>query len=281
MHLRKFVVSVFAACLLALTFSVVPAAAAADLSSHLFLQLDGINGESKTKSYENWIDLTSVAYEISGKSTTFDPSHDTGNIGFDSFIIRKSFDISSIPIMLSEFKGTHIPHGKLVFTRPYKGQEFAYLTLEFDRISVRGYSFEDTDESITLLFDKIKWTYIAFDDKGAPTAPIRGGWDLSKNTEISVDIVAPVTKSTFTPVITPPRNRVTALKVTLTATDDHSGVERTEYRMNGGAWVTYTAAFTIQAATSHTLEWRSIDIAGNVEKTWFADFDKGTPPKQI
>ncbi|MBD3920367.1 type VI secretion system tube protein Hcp [Paenibacillus sp. PR3] len=280
--MRRFVVSVFAACLLALTFSVIPAAAA-DLNGHLFLRLDGIAGEAKSKPYDKWIDLTSIAYEISGNQTTFDPSHAAGKIGFDSFVISKGFDSSSIPIMLSGLQGTHIPKGKLVFTRPYKGQDYAYLTLEFDSITVSSYSFEDTEESIALLFKKIKWTYIPFDSKGAPATPIQGGWDLTKGTETetAADAVAPVTKSTFTPVVAPPKNNVTALKVTITATDDNSGVNRTEYRINGGEWVIYTAAFTVQAATCHTLEWRSIDNAGNVEKTWFADFDKGTPPKQI
>lgn len=89
-----------------------------------------------------------------------------------------------------------------------------------------------------------------------------------------------VTNSTFTPVISP-NHKITALTVRLNATDNDSGVSKTEYRINGGEWITYQDAFTVQAATAHNLEWRSIDKAGNVEKTWFADFDKGTPPRQI
>jgi hypothetical protein len=185
--------------------------------------------------------------------------------------------------MLSGLQAKHIPKGKLVFTTLYKGQELAYLTLEFDSILVSSYSFTDTEESIALQFNKIKWTYISFDSKGAQKAPIQGGWDIINNTPISnsnsTDTIAPVTKSTFTPVVSP-KNNVTALTVKLTATDDSSGVSKTEYRINGEQWITYANAFTIQAATCHTLEWRSIDNAGNVEKTWLADFDKGIPPKQ-
>lgn len=42
-----------------------------------------------------------------------------------------------------------------------------------------------------------------------------------------------------------------------------SGVDRTQYQLDGGAWVTYTGAF--QVAGDHTLCVRSIDVAGNVE----------------
>ncbi|MFC5649433.1 Hcp family type VI secretion system effector [Paenibacillus solisilvae] len=281
--MRKYLLSIFAACLLVLTFSVVPAAAA-DGNNHVYLKLEGISGDSVDKRYEKWIDLSSVSYQISGKLTAFDPSHADGKISFNSFIFKKNFDSSSIPLMLNEFKGTHISKGKIAFTRQAgKGQEVEFLTFEFENIVVSSYSFDDLTESIAIKFGKIKWTYWPIDSKGNPAkTPIQGGWDLEKNGDSSPskDMTAPVTQSTFTPVRST-KNKVTALTVKLTAADSGSGVSRTEYRINGGGWVTYTDTFTVQAAAAHNLEWRSIDKAGNVEKTWFADFDKGTPPRQI
>ena len=56
--------------------------------------------------------------------------------------------------------------------------------------------------------------------------------------------------------------------VTLSAADDGecvSGVERTEYRVGGGAFATYTAPVRVAADGEHTLEYRSLDKAGNVE----------------
>jgi len=52
--------------------------------------------------------------------------------------------------------------------------------------------------------------------------------------------------------------------VTLSATDDSSGVARTYYRLDGNAEVTYTSSFTVPDGT-HTLAFRSVDNAGNTE----------------
>jgi hypothetical protein len=59
----------------------------------------------------------------------------------------------------------------------------------------------------------------------------------------------------------------TSPQVTLSATDNTggSGVARTEYRIDGAAaWTPYTAAFAAPAG-SHTIEYRSVDVAGNTE----------------
>lgn len=51
---------------------------------------------------------------------------------------------------------------------------------------------------------------------------------------------------------------------TLSATDDYSGVAKTEYSIDGGEWTTY-APFSISEEGSHTVEYRSVDSFGNVE----------------
>ncbi|HEU4840463.1 MAG TPA: PKD domain-containing protein, partial [Ilumatobacteraceae bacterium] len=72
------------------------------------------------------------------------------------------------------------------------------------------------------------------------------------------DTTAPVSSAT------PPGGTFTGpVDVTLSATDEGSGVERIEYRLDGGAWTTYTAPVTISSGT-HTLEHRATDVAGNV-----------------
>src|SRR3954471_13757856 len=58
------------------------------------------------------------------------------------------------------------------------------------------------------------------------------------------------------------------VKVTLSATDNDggSGVDRTEYRFAGAAqWTAYAAPFTVSSAGRYTLEYRSVDKAGNTE----------------
>jgi hypothetical protein len=56
-----------------------------------------------------------------------------------------------------------------------------------------------------------------------------------------------------------------SVMVTLTATDDLSGVASTVYSVDGGAWQAYSAPFTLTADGNHTVQYHSTDRAGNVE----------------
>jgi cytochrome c len=53
-------------------------------------------------------------------------------------------------------------------------------------------------------------------------------------------------------------------EVTIDASDDGSGVEAVEYRLDGGAWTAYTGPVTISGDGQHTLEHRAYDVAGNM-----------------
>ncbi len=55
--------------------------------------------------------------------------------------------------------------------------------------------------------------------------------------------------------------------ITLDAADATSGIDTTEYRIDAGAWIPYSAPFTLTTFGSHTIYHRSIDMAGNTEPT--------------
>ena len=58
---------------------------------------------------------------------------------------------------------------------------------------------------------------------------------------------------------------VSGSNVTLTASDDGSGVASTMYRVDGGDWVDYDGAFPVTAAGNHSVDYYSVDAAGNIE----------------
>ena len=73
-----------------------------------------------------------------------------------------------------------------------------------------------------------------------------------------------------------------AVRLTLAATDATSGVARTEWRLAGESAQAYTAAVTLPAAAGErTIEYRSVDAAGNAEAWKRASFTSpsGTPPQ--
>ncbi|WP_397378176.1 DUF6359 domain-containing protein [Paenibacillus sp. YYML68] len=96
------------------------------------------------------------------------------------------------------------------------------------------------------------------------------------------DQLAPVTKYRMDPIFAKSKSGaqyVSGFNISLKAEDNAggSGVKTTQYRINGGAWKTYTGPFTATAGTTQTVEYYSEDNAGNVENPVNKmDFMKGT-----
>lgn len=65
---------------------------------------------------------------------------------------------------------------------------------------------------------------------------------------------------------------VSNINVTLNATDDMSGVNRTNYRIDDGEWRKYVDGFIIKWDGFHFIDYYSIDNAGNVEDVKTASF---------
>src|SRR6058998_2027465 len=56
-----------------------------------------------------------------------------------------------------------------------------------------------------------------------------------------------------------------SVTVTLSATDDSSGIAAIHFRTDGGAWQSYTSPFTVSSAGSHAIDYYSSDSSGNNE----------------
>lgn len=94
--------------------------------------------------------------------------------------------------------------------------------------------------------------------------------------EKSVDftVVAPPTQDTTPPVTTAKvegdKNSdnayLTSAKVTVTATDAESGVDRIEYSLDGGPYLAYTATVIVDRVGYHTVAHRATDKAGNTSE---------------
>jgi hypothetical protein len=61
-------------------------------------------------------------------------------------------------------------------------------------------------------------------------------------------------------------NYCSDVDIQLVSSDDKSGLWAIEYRLNNGEWQNYKGTFQISAGGNYSLEYRSIDIAGNIEE---------------
>ncbi len=79
-----------------------------------------------------------------------------------------------------------------------------------------------------------------------------------------VDAAAPVTTATFADAGASGWHPGT-VPVQLSATDIGQGVDRIEYKLDSGSWTPYTGIVEVTGDGNHTLLYRAVDKAGNVE----------------
>jgi hypothetical protein len=106
-----------------------------------------------------------------------------------------------------------------------------------------------------------------------------GSVEADKSITFSIDTTTPATTATLTGTVGDNGWYKSSVKVILATTDTGSGVAATYYKLDGGVQQTYTAAVTIATVGSHTLEYWTVDKAGNVEthKTVSVNIDLTAP----
>lgn len=181
--IRRLLLSALIASLM-LALSVIPAAAdttaetQSELHYDVFMQLDGIEGESTVEHYENWIVLSGVRFEVTNTSSNSSGSGGgSGKAAVKKFVVTKMFDSSSISLFQNALNGKHMRNGKIVFVS--RGESATpLLTIELNDVNVSSYDFNNANEAISLEFGKIQLSYSATDAKGNKLPPLNGGFDL-------------------------------------------------------------------------------------------------------
>jgi hypothetical protein len=69
--------------------------------------------------------------------------------------------------------------------------------------------------------------------------------------------------------------------ITLTATDDFSGVNYTMYKIDDGSYAAYTAPVQVTIPGDHTVYFYSVDLAGNIETEKSQTFTVVAPPLTV
>ena len=111
-----------------------------------------------------------------------------------------------------------------------------------------------------------------------------GNVEAVKTVNINLDWTAPLTTAAVSPAAADGQNGwyVHPVTVTLKATDDLSGVTKTDYSLDSGkTWLAYTAPVTLSQDSKYTLSYRSTDNAGNVEAVKTVGFNLDTAAPTI
>jgi type VI secretion system secreted protein Hcp len=160
------------------------------MSIDVYLQIEGIKGESSDDKHKDWIECSSVQWGISQpKSATASTGggHTAERAELSDISFTKIADMSSPILMQTCAAGKTIPKAKLEFMRADgQGERIKYFEIEIENVLIAHIepSVQPGDilsEHVGLKFSKVKWKYTQQKIGGGIGGNTAGGWDLSAN----------------------------------------------------------------------------------------------------
>lgn len=153
----------------------------------MFLELEGIKGESKDSKHKEKIDVLAWSWGVSNSGSFHQGSGGgAGKANFQDISFTKYIDKASADLLYACASGKHIPKGTLI-VRKAGEQPLEYLLYKLTEIMVSSVSTggsggEDRlTENVTLNFSKVAVEYFVQDAKGAGKAAGSFTWDIAGN----------------------------------------------------------------------------------------------------
>jgi type VI secretion system secreted protein Hcp len=159
------------------------------MATHAYLQADPIKGESTDDKHKDWIEVLSFGIGVSQPSSG--PSG-TGGRGasradFSPFTITKLVDLSSPDLFQYCALGKHIAKLKLEVCQE-TGDKIPFVEVELENVMVSGVSnsgggSDRPYETVSFVYDKIKWKNTAINNDGSKGSELEKTWNLQTNAE--------------------------------------------------------------------------------------------------
>ncbi|MGJ9419640.1 Hcp family type VI secretion system effector [Massilia sp. CMS3.1] len=156
----------------------------------VYLQIDGIKGESMDDKHKDWIECTSVNWGVSqprSATASTGGGHTAERCEHKEVVFTKLADLAS-PILLQTCSaGKTIPKAKLEFMRADgQGERIKYFEIELENVLIGAImpavqEGSIIQEKVGLKFSKIKWKYTQQKVSGGAGGNTSGGWDLATN----------------------------------------------------------------------------------------------------
>ena len=149
-------------------------------SANLFLELDGIQGESTAVGFENQIELGSLQLGVGSGNA---------KASFSDATVTKQLDKSSPQLMLRAANGTTIPKATVRFTTTGQEKVAVYLRYCFTGVRITGFSQSSgggqPSESVSFSYATIVQSYTQGSETGGAGTVFATGWDLLKNLQLT------------------------------------------------------------------------------------------------
>ena len=156
----------------------------------VYLQIDGIKGESADDRHRDWIECKSVSWGVSQpKSATASTGggHTAERCEHSEITITKLADLATPILLQTCAAGKTIPKAKFEFMRAdAQGERVKYYEIEIDNVLIGAVTpaVDEGDilgEEVAFKFSKVRWKYTQQKISGGAGGNTSGGWDLSSN----------------------------------------------------------------------------------------------------
>lgn len=156
----------------------------------VYLQIDGIKGESQDADHQGWIELTSAQWGVmQPRSATASTAggHTAERCEHRTLSIAKLADLASPILMQTCSMGKTIPKVRLECLRADgDGQRVKYYEVELENVIIANIEQMVSQgsvlhDSIGLRYSKVKWKYTQQNIKGGASGNTAGSWNLSTN----------------------------------------------------------------------------------------------------
>lgn len=161
------------------------------MASDMYVQIDGVKGESTDSAHKDWIEIQSYSHSISQPASATANSAGGGTVGrckHEDFVITKYIDMASAKLYELCCSGKHISKVMIDFMRASGGSPVKYLEIEMDQVVISKVSHGSVSnddlpvESVSFNYGVIKWTYTQQKRAdGSSGGKMAAGWDLTAN----------------------------------------------------------------------------------------------------
>ncbi len=161
------------------------------MAVEMFLDIDGVEGESQVKGFQNKIDIFSFSLGASNPSSVATGAGSgAGKVSISSMSVTKVVDKATAKLFLACCQGKHYSKGKLTVREAGGDTPVEYLVLDFTQLFVDSISWggasggEKPSESLSFSFESIKMTYQEQQSAGSGQKAGEAGWNLKQNTKL-------------------------------------------------------------------------------------------------
>lgn len=156
----------------------------------VYLQIDGVKGESAEETHKGWIECLSVDWAVTQpKSATSSTAggHTAERANLSEIGLTKLADLASPILFQLSACGKTLPKAKLEFMRADgDGKPIKYFEIQLENVLISDMASSVSEgvvlsESRGLKFSKIKLAYIQQKLGGGTLGSTTGGWDLALN----------------------------------------------------------------------------------------------------